>query len=67
MSLNKNLDPKIVLDNLKDLSDIAQRFTTDMEQKNAFMKGGNKDCKECKARINKLSKRNADAKKVLSR
>lgn len=55
-----------ILHNLKELDDITQHVSNEIQQKNKILQGGLNDCRSCRLKVDKINKRNNSAKKVLS-
>lgn len=58
----ENIDLKSLLDNLRDLDDVSQKISKEMENKNQILKGGLDDCKTCQMYIQN-SRKNKTATK----
>lgn len=53
-----------ILENLKELNDISNQLSKEMDQKIKILRGGAKDCRSCKLDIDKIIQRNKKRRQV---
>ena len=64
MSNNSNADTtSMILNNLKELDDVSQKVSNDIEQKNKILQGGLKSWRSNKLYTDKINSRNKNARK----